>query len=132
MSNPLADKARHMFSLKMKIDELKGQAARLQNEYDFLRNSALPDLMESEDVPKFTIGSIGRTCHLMAEVYTGMKDHALGQQWLIDNGYGALVKPYVQPGSLRALIREQIKEGVEFPEEIFKVELFSQARLRKS
>ena len=131
MNDPLVTKALRMNDLKERIDVLKSEASALQKEYDAIRNDELPDMMESRDIPRISIGSIGKTLHTVGMLRTTIIEKEEGFQWLRDNGYGDIITETVPWQSLDALVKEQMVEGVEFPNGVFEIRMWDQARLRK-
>ena len=130
--NPIISAAKEFKTLKEKIDALKDEATELQKEYDRLRFQLLPDLMVDSELEKLTVTDVGTlylTDDVRAAVVTENKDDAL--TWLDDQGYGDLVKPNIAAASLKALIKDRLEKGEALPQELFKVDVFTRAALRK-
>lgn len=120
-----------MNTLQAEIAERKDRQTRLQKELDRLRNKEIPDLMAGEDVDRLAIKSIG-TLHLfpMAIVkQVGPRDSI--REYLEENGWGDIVVPSVNSSTLKALVLEQMEKGHEFPDELFDINMWSQARILK-
>lgn len=129
---PIIAAAKEFKTLKEKIDALKDEATELQKEYDRLRFQLLPDLMVDSELEKLTVTDVGTlylTDDVRAAVVTENKDDAL--TWLDDQGYGDLVKPNIAAASLKALIKDRLEKGEALPQELFKVDVFTRAALRK-
>ena len=58
---------------------------------------------------------------LNAPKYAEWAGQPMGYAWLADNGLESLVKPTVNASSLSAAAKEQIENGMELPEELFRV-----------
>ena len=131
-NNPIISAAKQLKTVKEKIDELKAHTTELQKEYDRLRFQELPDLMVDSELEKLTVTDVGTlylTDDIRAAVVTENKDDAL--TWLDDQGYGDLVKPNIAAASLKALIKDRLEKGEALPQELFKVDVFTRAALRK-
>ena len=129
---PIISAAKQFKTLKVKIDALKAETTELQKEYDRLRFQELPDLMVDSELEKLTVTDVGTlylTDDIRAAVVPENKDDAL--TWLDDQGYGDLVKPTIASASLKSLIKDRLEKGEALPQELFKVDVFTRAALRK-
>ena len=124
--------ASQMKQIKAELEDAKIVASELQKEFDHLRKVTLPEAMEEEGIESVRVSGVG-TVQLRSDAYvsirTGMKEEAY--QWLEDNEYGSLIAPYVQPSTLKAFCKEQIKEGVELPDDLFSFEPYTYAVITK-
>ena len=131
--NPIISAAKQLKTVKEKIDELKAQTTELQKEYDRLRFHVLPDLMVDSGLETplrvADVGTLSLTDDVRAAIVPENKDDAL--TWLDDHGYGDLVKPTIPPVSLKSLIKERLEKGEALPQDLFKVDVFTRASLRK-
>lgn len=131
--NPIISAAKRFKMLKEKLDTLKAETTEVQKEYDRLRFNELPDLMVDSGLETplrvADVGTISLTDDIRAAVVPENKDDAL--TWLDDHGYGDLVKPNIAPASLKSLIKDRIEKGEATPQELFKVDVFTRASLRK-
>jgi hypothetical protein len=121
-----------MKELGDQLDDLEEQRKPLQKEYDELRLEAIPSAFAEDDITSLK-GGFGR-CTLTSDLYVSVKE---GQKqrlhsWLEDGGNGSMIQPTVNAQSLKAFIKEQMKSGVDIPDEILKVTPFSRAVLYKS
>ena len=132
-NNPIISAAKEFKTLKEKIDALKDETSELQKEYDRLRFHVLPDLMVDSGLETplrvADVGTLSLTDDVRAAVVNEHKYDAL--VWLGDQGYGDLVKPTIAPASLKSLVKERIEKGEDIPQELFKVDVFTRASLRK-
>lgn len=121
-----------MATLQSEIDERKQIQTSLQKELDELRNKVIPDLMDEEDLPRMTLKGIGTlSLFPMASVKQVEGAGPSIRQYLTENGWGDIVVPTVNASTLRSLVLEQMKEGHVFPEDLFNITTWTQARIRK-
>lgn len=106
--------------------ELKGINVRL----DQIRLKEIPEEMAERDIRTVNFEGIGRI-QLALDVYATIKDKELGYKWLADNGYDGIIQPYVQPSTFKATVKDAIKNGQEFPEELFSISPFTRASIVK-
>lgn len=135
-SAKLVDLARCMKEIQDVQDSMDAVWKELTRKYDELRLRLIPDAMAEEDVRTLTIDGIGRV-GLTSDAYVSIIDNGDGvgkkaaYDWLEESGYGGLIMPYVQPATLKAAIKEGLKQGEWFPEELFKVQPFMRASITK-
>lgn len=120
-----------MKDLKERIDYFRSQATDLQKEYDEIRFKLLPDAMEEEGLESLRITGVG-TVYLTDDINVSLKDKEGAYKWLEDHGFGDIIKPYVFPQTIKAFTKEQINEGNELPEDLFKISPFTRAAIRSS
>lgn len=127
----LADLARRMKELGHQKDALEEQLKVVYKEWDHLRRNTILDAMAAidPDLSKLSIAGVG-TVYVRADLYTGMRDKEVALQWLEDNGYHDLIQPQVNPSTLKAWMKEQIREGVKLPD-CFKCDPYSYAVIIK-
>ena len=128
----LPELAQAQVDVKAQIEEQKAITSILQKAFDHLRLHRIPEMMESMGVDSVKLTDIGRLstrAEIYASILPDMKDDAY--QWLTDNGHGALIKGTVNAGSLKALLKEQMREGEIIPDEIFKVTPYTMATITK-
>ena len=128
----LAELAQAQVDVKAVIESLKDATSVQQKIFDHLRLHRVPEMMESMGVDTVKLTDIGRLStrpEIYASIMPDMKDDAY--QWLEDNGHGALIKDTVNAGTLKAFLKEQIREGDAFPAELFKVTPYTMATITK-
>lgn len=124
-----ADLQKHLQEAKEAADTLKKE---LNKAFDFVRYTALPAVMEKNDIESGKVsgvGSVSLTTDLRASIPAAKKDEAF--EWLDDHGFGDLIKPTVNSSTLKAWAKDQIKAGETLPEELFKTSVFTRASIRK-
>jgi len=127
--NELAEK---MADIRAKLDILKEEKATLEKEYDRLRLGEIPECMDAEGIGNITLEGIGRitlTSDVYASIPATMREDAY--DWLDANGHGGIIKPTVNAGTLKALIKKMMKDGVQIPPELFKVTPYTRASITK-
>lgn len=111
-------------------EKLEAQLAEVNKAYDFLRITLIPEKMNSDGVRTVTLGNIGRvslTADVYASIVAGMKEDAYN--WLQDTGHGDLIQPYVQPSTLKAMLKKALEKGEDIPETLFKVTPYQRASI---
>lgn len=117
--------------LNAKKDDLKNQLAKINGRIDEIRFTELPDAMDGAGVESMRVSDIG-TVYLVDDLNTSILNKPKAYEWLTENGYGDLIVDYVFAQSLKALVKEQTKKGVQFPEELFKVTPFTRAQIKRN
>lgn len=129
----LPELAKMQVKLKNDIDDLKKQQTTLQVKFDHLRKFRIPEMMEDmgqETTKLKDVGVISLRPEMYASIPKGMLKEAYA--WLEENGHGDIVKETINSSTLKAFIKEQIKEGETLPEGLFKVEPYMMAAITKS
>lgn len=130
VNTELHSMALEMRSLQNQRDELTDSLSEVNKRLDELRLRLIPDAMANADIRSITFKDIGRI-QLAMDLYASIKDKEAGYAWLIEHGYEGLVMAYVQPSTLKAALKVAIKDGQEFPEELFAVTPFTRASIVK-
>ncbi len=132
-SMPLTELAAEIRAVKNVLDEKAASKTETQKLYDFLTITLVPEMMEEQGVETLKVADVGRLqtkadirCQLPAD------NKQLMYQWLRDNGNGALIKDEVPSGTLKAFIKERIKEGLGYPDELLKISAYSRATVVKT
>lgn len=117
---------------KEKLSQLSKVKKEIQAEHDKLRLDILPSKMDEEGITSLNLKGVGRlgiTMDVYVTVLAGNREDFY--QWLRDHGHGALISPYAQPSTVKAFIKEQVKEGNEIPENLVSCEPFYRATVTK-
>ena len=128
--------AKEMREIQGVQDSMDAIWKELTKRYDELRLRAIPDAMAEDDMKSITIEGIGRV-GLTNDAYVSIIDagDGVGKQaahkWLVENGYSGLVQEYVQPATLKATVKEGLKQGEWFPDLLFKITPFTRASITK-
>jgi hypothetical protein len=114
------------------LDDAKKVVARLQKEHDDLTINVIPEIMAEEDISTATIEGVGRVslrddmrCNVLSA-----NTEAL-QAWLASNGHESLIKTTINASTLKAFIKEQIREGNDYPEDLVNVHPYTRAVITK-
>lgn len=125
----VVDLSQKMSELKHQIDALADEKKDLQKQYDLIRFTLLPDAMEDEGVENIRVKGIG-TVYLTDDINVSLVDKEQAYDWLGEHGFGDIIKPYVFPQTVKAFVKEQLSEGNDLPEGLFKVTPFTRAAIR--
>lgn len=123
----LTDLIDRMKDVQGELAILENQRKPLQKELDTLRLTEIPAEMAEEDVRSLT-GGFGR-CTLVSDLYVQVLEKEGLMDWLEGAGHGDMIVPTVNAQTLKAFCKEQMKEGVELPEDTLKLTPFSRAVL---
>lgn len=123
--------AKEMQALQRNKDALEEDLKAVNKRLDELRLRLIPDYMAENNLRTTTIDGIGRI-QLASDCYATIKDKEAGYEWLRDNGYDGLVTEYIQPSTFKAAVKDALKNGQEFPEELFNITPFIRASIVKA
>ena len=129
--NRLLVLAAQMKAIQARMEVMEIEWNALTKKYNSIRLKQIPDLMSEEGIRTVTFDGIGRV-QLAADLYVsivGNKEETY--DWMKDNGYDGVVVEYVHPSTLKAIIKEGLKAGREFPEDKFKISPFTRASIVK-
>lgn len=118
MSNTLLIEAAKRFrELKDNKERLELELKSVNEEIKSIEVEKLPQLMDDNDVTKFTVEGVG-TIFQQVKVYAHVKkeDEQKFHDWLRETDNGDLIKNYVFPATLSAFAKEQLEQGEELPE----------------
>jgi hypothetical protein len=106
--------------------------SRVEKRVKELTTEVIPQMMDENDVEKFTIEGVG-TIYVSTEVYAYVKkeDEAQFFAWLRENGNGDIIREYVFPKTLQSFAKEQLGNGVDLPE-FLKAAKVPTAKLRRN
>ena len=128
----VAELAQAQVDVKAEIDILKASTSLLNKRFDHLRLFRIPEKMEETGILSVKLDGIGRLStqgNIYASIIKGKKEEAY--EWLEENGHGALIKGSVNASSLKGFLKEQIREGVPFPDDLFKATPYMMATITK-
>jgi hypothetical protein len=123
--------AADMAEVKAKYDEHKQIAGAYWHAYEEIRKTLLVAALEDAGMDKVRVPNVG-TVTLTGDVYASIPSENKGQafEWLIEKGYGDIITQTVNASTLKALVKEQMKQGVQFPD-LFRIEPYTYAKLGK-
>ena len=128
----------NIIALAKEMRRLQGEKEQLEERLKFVnlaldevRLRKIPDAMQTAEIRTLTIDGIGRV-QLASDLYASIINKEQGYAWLAEHGFDGLIQPYVQPSTFKAAIKEALKAGQEFPEEVFKISPFTRASIVKA
>ena len=116
-----------MVSIREELDKATAVKTFQEKRYAYLRKT-LATKMSDEGIEKFTVDGRGITTRVevFASIPAAMREKAYA--WLRRNKLGGMVKETVNTQTLKGWVNEQMREGHQIPEELFKVTLEDRAR----
>lgn len=126
--NELKTMCWRMRKLQGEKEELEETLKGINRDLDELRLRAIPEWMAENDIRTATFDGIGRV-QLAMDCYATIKDKAAGYQWLQEHGYDGLITDYIQPSTFKAAVKDALKNGQTFPEELFNITPFTRASI---
>lgn len=130
-SMSLPELAAELKRLRTALDKAKAYSTELQKKHDYLAIDVIPEAMG--DVTSMNITGVGRLqlrtdirCNTLAEHKENL------EKWLVDNGHGSMLSTAVNSSTLKAFIKEQMKENKPYPVDFIKVHPYSQATIVKA
>ncbi len=122
-----------MRALQREKEEMDDRYKYLNIALDQLRLKDIPEFMAENDIRTATFEGLGRV-QLALDAYVSIvpdkKQEAYG--WLEEHGYDGLITEYIQPSTFKAAVKDALKNGQTFPEELFNITPFTRASIVKS
>jgi hypothetical protein len=119
--------------LKEELDKFDRIKKTYQGAYDYLSISVLPERMDEEDIDTMKIANVGRlqtSADIRCNIPAANKEKV--QEWLKENGHGSMVKAEINASTFKAFVKERIKEGKEYPDDLIKVDPYTRATVVKA
>lgn len=129
----IAELASILAGLKDSLDKIGSLKTEIQKELDKVSMAVLPDRMEDEDIQTMKIKGVGRlqlSSDIRCAVPASNREDV--KKWLMDNGHGSMVAETINSSTLKAFVKERIKENAEYPEDLLKITPFSKANVVKA
>jgi len=120
----------HMKLLRSEKDDLEAQLAIVNAKFDVLRTEVIPAKMDDDGIERITFDGIGRV-GLTADMLVSATDKAGLFAWLHENGFQDLIQPTINASTLKAFVKNRMKEGKPVPEEYLRVIPFTRASITK-
>jgi len=119
--------------LREKLDEFSSNKSNLQKKFDFLTITIVPERMDEEGIDSIKLTDIGRL-QTQADLRCSVpaKNKEALNEWLVENGHESMITTTINSSTLKAFVREQIREGKPWPQEILKVEPYSRSTIVKA
>lgn len=129
----LRDMAAFLKELKKALEEVKEMQSQIQVQHDFLSQNVIPDKMDDEGVNTVNYDGIGRLqCAADIRCSVLKKDRKALHSWLSANGHGSLISEGVNSSTLKAFVKERMKEEKEIPKDILQITPYSKASVVKA
>ncbi len=132
-SMSLMELIREMRRVQTEKDDTEAVLKGLNKHFDFLRITKIPQEMEDQGIRNLNVEGVGRVS-LTADMHVSIKEGSKESfyEWLRDNGRGDLIQPNINPSTLKATVKNMVREGEELPEELLNVSPFTRASITKS
>ena len=118
---------------KIKHETAKALTTALQKRMDVLSLTVLPELLEEQGIESMVVAGLGRVqvtadirCSVLADNRVKL------EKWLTDNGHESLIGSTVNASTLKAFIKEMIKNKESWPTDIVKVEPYYRTSIVKA
>lgn len=128
----IPDLAAELQALKNELDELGDMKSEVQKRYDFLSIEVVPDRMDDEGIESIRVAGVGRLqtqsdirCNVPAANREAVQD------WLKNNGHGSMVTESINSSSLKAFVKEMMREDQPYPKELLQIHPYSRATVVK-
>ena len=132
-SMELAELAESLANTKANLELLGSLKTSIQKTYDRLSIDIIPDKMDEAKVSTMKVIGVGRLqtksdirCHTPSDRSDDLK------RWLTENGHAALIAETVNASTLKALIKEMMRENRAWPETIVNVTPYTRATVVKA
>lgn len=125
--------AKHIRDVKTALDEVKSVQAELQKHYDHITINVAPEMMDEEGVEVTRIKDVGRL-QMKSDIRCTTPSENRDQliYWLQKNGCGSMVKNDVNASTLKAFVKDAMKNGSPYPEELLNIHPYTRATVVKA
>jgi hypothetical protein len=124
--------AAEMKQCKLDMDDLDLRRKPIQERYDKLRKTILPEMMEDADITGMKVAGIG-TISLRDDMYVSLAAVHRDQfhLWLEDSGNKDLITSAVNAATLKAFVKQRTLDGEPLPDNLLKVQPFAMVVITK-
>lgn len=129
----LTDAAKLYSDLKSLAEEYDDVKKSLNNAVTLLSEVILPELMDEAGFDTVKVSGVGRiqlTSDIRCNVLAANREDL--KEWLRKHGHASMISDTVNSSSLKAFIKEMIKEEKEWPKDCVKVHEFTKASVVKA
>jgi hypothetical protein len=129
----LIELARLMRQTQTELDEAKAKCTALQKDFDELRIQVIPSRMEELGVKNITLDGVGRL-QVTADMYvnTPANNRVAVQEWMREHDHAELISATINGSTLKAWVKEQMKNGEEIPTDLINISPFMRASITKA
>lgn len=119
--------------VKVALDDAASRKSALQKHYDFLTMTIVPERMDDEGIETLKIKDVGRL-QMASDIRCSCPaaNRKQLEEWMRNNGHVAMITSTVNSSTLKAFVKEQMKENGNYPSDLLKVEPFSRATVVKA
>ena len=126
-----------MLRLKSTYDDLKAQSAEAWKNLCLVTDSIIPERMDRDNIQNITVVlPDGTKKQLLVldniSVKTPPEKKVELWEWLRKHGAEHLITETVNSSTLAGYVREQMREGDDYPNDICEISTYSRASLRKA
>jgi hypothetical protein len=124
--------AAQLRDFKQALDKIGSMKTELQKMYDYLSIEVLPDRMDEEGIDTIKVKNVGRlqtSSDIRCSVPANNKDEV--KNWLRENGHGSMISEAVNASTLKAFVKEMMKENKPYPEHLLNIHAYSRATVVK-
>lgn len=119
---PVEDALRFFFALDAAYTQLDTVRKQFYQTHAHLKNTALPDMMESKGVKTISLDDVGKRFTTNNRLSASMVDKDEAIKWLKENNKADLVQETVNSGTLSSFAKTYMEdEGMELPSDMFKI-----------
>lgn len=119
--------------LRDEKERLEKELSKCNGAYDVLRFELVPGKMDELNIENIRYEGIGRvslTADVLVSTKPGMKDHLFN--WLKKHKLGDIIQPAVNSSTLKAFIKNRIKNAKPYPTEFLNVTPVTRASITKA
>jgi hypothetical protein len=118
--------------VKAAMDLVKSYSKKLTDEYERIRKTTLPELMQDQEIESIKVKGVGQvilTDDIYVHVPAANREALL--KWLKANKLATLITTGVNPTTLKAELKRRLESGVKNPDDIVKVTPFTFSKVPK-
>jgi hypothetical protein len=120
------------FNMKEGYKAVDGARKRVYHVVDMVEKYLMPKVMEDNDLDMIRVPEIARSFSLRNQLSASMIDKDEAMKWLRKEGHGDLIQETVNSSTLSSFIKSLIiDEGIDPPEEYFKVSQYKTTGINK-
>jgi len=122
----------HLMAVLQELNEMAdGVKKTIGKAYDHTRVAVVPAKMDEEGLDNMTVTGVGRVS-VTSDIRASTADKHGAYLWLEEHGHGDVIQETVNAGTLKAILRRRMRDGLEIPESLFKVTPFDRASITKA
>jgi len=127
----VADVLEQMVSVRQIDEDLKYVKKRYADLFKRYKEEIVPSKFEEEGISSITIDGYRYTVSVSSRTSIISSEKQAAYAWLIENGLEDIITETVNSSTLSATARTLMEDGVELPEELFKLYTFNNTSMTK-